>query len=423
MHGKLHILGIGAALKILLLPEDKLHVSISREEVVAFFNTLSKFRESIQVARELFDLYSENKGKTELTEAINQTREILRTKKSLNVGEIRNLQEFSERSRRYIVKNNAKLSAASPASMNADVVVVGSGLAGLTTTLTALDRGATVVLIEKESRLGGNSGKASSGINAAVPETPQNQTTGGVSQAIEVTAGGSLHKYKADDFNEEEEVFYKDIMKSGGGRSVSERVSVLVKESRAAIEWLREQGLDLSSKAKLGGHSVARTHRPSRGMIGAEVIFTLEKKIRAYQDSSRLTIVTGARVESLIIETNVSSPFPEVLGVKAMQNGRILRFYGEVVLATGGFGHDHSANSYLYQVRPDLRGMPTTLGEWTTGDGLRLAESLPGTRLADMEMVILLLLFLYIHGKYVLNISVHLIAIVFQIFRVIILVL
>ena len=46
-----------------------------------------------------------------------------------------------------------------------DAVVVGSGLAGLTAALWILDRGGKVVIVEKEPSLGGNSNKASSGIN------------------------------------------------------------------------------------------------------------------------------------------------------------------------------------------------------------------------------------------------------------------
>ena len=50
-----------------------------------------------------------------------------------------------------------------------DVVVVGGGAAGMSCALRLLDRGARVVLIDKEKGLGGNSAKASSGINGCCP--------------------------------------------------------------------------------------------------------------------------------------------------------------------------------------------------------------------------------------------------------------
>ena len=55
-----------------------------------------------------------------------------------------------------------------------DVIVVGSGLAGLTTTLQVLDRGGRVALVEKEATLGGNSLKASSGMNACCDDHSSN---------------------------------------------------------------------------------------------------------------------------------------------------------------------------------------------------------------------------------------------------------
>ena len=48
--------------------------------------------------------------------------------------------------------------------------MIGSGLAGLSTAITILENGGNVVLVEKQSSLGGNSSKASSGINAAYSE-------------------------------------------------------------------------------------------------------------------------------------------------------------------------------------------------------------------------------------------------------------
>jgi succinate dehydrogenase/fumarate reductase flavoprotein subunit len=55
-------------------------------------------------------------------------------------------------------------------------VVVGGGLAGLTAALTLLDRGAKVVIVDKEKYWGGNSAKASSGINAVDPENAYGDT-------------------------------------------------------------------------------------------------------------------------------------------------------------------------------------------------------------------------------------------------------
>ena len=49
----------------------------------------------------------------------------------------------------------------------ARVIVVGGGLAGLSAAHTVLERGGAVLLLDKEKFLGGNSTKATSGINGA----------------------------------------------------------------------------------------------------------------------------------------------------------------------------------------------------------------------------------------------------------------
>lgn len=60
LHGKLQLLGMGAALKILLLPENKIGDALTREEIVALVNTVGKFSHAITGARKLFKLDLEN---------------------------------------------------------------------------------------------------------------------------------------------------------------------------------------------------------------------------------------------------------------------------------------------------------------------------------------------------------------------------
>ena len=66
LHGKLSLLGLGTALKILLVPRDML--TLSREEVVALINTLEKFSRAIQYGSQLREMYEEaNSGDGEGT--------------------------------------------------------------------------------------------------------------------------------------------------------------------------------------------------------------------------------------------------------------------------------------------------------------------------------------------------------------------
>ena len=57
LHGKMAMLGYGTALKILFLPEERLGMTLSRNEIVAFLNTIAKMSESVREVRELTQLY------------------------------------------------------------------------------------------------------------------------------------------------------------------------------------------------------------------------------------------------------------------------------------------------------------------------------------------------------------------------------
>jgi succinate dehydrogenase/fumarate reductase flavoprotein subunit len=58
-----------------------------------------------------------------------------------------------------------------------------------------------------------------------------------------------------------------------------------------------------------------------------------------------------------------------------------------VLVATGGYASDFDGkDSLLAKHRPDLLGLPTTNGAWTTGDGLKMANAV-GARLVDMRNV------------------------------------
>ena len=63
-----------------------------------------------------------------------------------------------------------------------------------------------------------------------------------------------------------------------------------------------------------------------------------------------------------------------VIGVEYENQGKTLREYGPVIVATGGFGADFSEGSLLKKHRPDLLNLPTTNGDHCTGDGMKMVE-------------------------------------------------
>lgn len=110
-------------------------------------------------------------------------------------------------------------------------------VSGLTAVIEAVSNGARVTLIEGEADSGGNSAKASSGINGC--NTKAQETLG---------------------IKDSTDLFFADTMKAGHQKNKRELVDRLVHDSAAAVEFLISFGTDLSDINLLGGHSTPRTH-------------------------------------------------------------------------------------------------------------------------------------------------------------------
>lgn len=208
-------------------------------------------------------------------------------------------------------------------------IVVGSGLAGLSAASTLLSHGIPVYLLERSAKPGGNSMKASSGIN-----------------------GAPTRYQPGPDTN-----FHSDTIKSVGAvisSSTNQRqdlISTLTNSSSSAISWLvDEKGIDLSVVAQLGGHSFPRTHRGSgQTPPGASIVITL---VKALKENDSFHLETSCHV------TKVLKTGEEVTGVEYTSNEEAKTLEGPVIFASGGFAGD--AQGMLSKYRPDLAGFPST---------------------------------------------------------------
>jgi len=236
-------------------------------------------------------------------------------------------------------------------------IVVGGGLAGMSAANTVLENGGKVVLLDKSSFCGGNSTKATSGINGAATKTQKDK---GIDDSVEL--------------------FTSDTLK--GGAKKPDVVKILCGNSGADVDWLVEKfNLDLSLVARLGGHSAPRTHRGKERFPGMTITYALiqmVEKIAERTDKAR--IITKARATKLL--TNSGS----CVGLVFEKGGVEFQEHGPVILATGGFGADFTQQSLLAQYRPDLMHLPTTNGEHCTGDGIKMGEVI-GAKSIDLEWV------------------------------------
>jgi len=234
-------------------------------------------------------------------------------------------------------------------------IIVGSGLAGLAAASSLIKQNVSVRLLESAAKTGGNSIKASSGINGA-PTIYQPMP-------------------------EPADMFYLDTISSAGKRYsnfTAERnklIKTLTEDSASAIHWLvEEKGIDLTKVTQLGGHTYARTHRGTGTPPGFAIISALLKELK---QSSLFHLQTSCTVTKVLQERGMA------IGVEYTDaNGNFEELHGPVIFASGGFGGD--AKGLLAQYRPDLAGYPST-NDPKPGTQPLLAAL--GAQLIDMDSV------------------------------------
>lgn len=237
----------------------------------------------------------------------------------------------------------------------ADIVIIGAGGAGLSAAVQAKQEGIeNVILLEKMPMVGGNTNRATGGLNAA--ETEQQ---------------------KDKNIEDSIQTMYDDTMKGGYNKNNPELVEKLTNEAKDSVAWLTELGADLSDVGKMAGSTNYRTHRPTGGAaVGAHLVDTL--KVAAENEKVDLRLWNEAKEIILDKDGNVS-------GVKATdKEGKEYTINTKaVVIAAGGF----SANQEMVvSYKEELKGFATTNHSGATGDGIVLAEKL-GADLVDIKEI------------------------------------
>ncbi|KAH7319247.1 putative fumarate reductase [Rhexocercosporidium sp. MPI-PUGE-AT-0058] len=241
------------------------------------------------------------------------------------------------------------------------VIVVGGGLSGLSAAHTIYLAGGNVVVLDKQGFFGGNSTKATSGINGALTRT---QVDSKIQDSVKQ--------------------FYDDTLKSARDKARPDLIKVLTYKSAAAVEWLQDVfNLDLTLVSRLGGHSQPRTHRGHDAKFpGMAITYALMQRLEelAENEPERVQIIKKARVTGLNKEGN------KITGVSYEFGGETDSVEGPVVLATGGYAADFTETSLLKKWRPDTFDLASTNGVHATGDGQKMVMAIGGNGI-DMDKV------------------------------------
>jgi L-aspartate oxidase len=232
--------------------------------------------------------------------------------------------------------------------MNFDVVIVGSGLGGLSVALN-LAQTNRVALIAKRALTDGASDWAQGGIAAVL------------------------------DSADSVDAHVQDTLVAGASLCDETATRYIVEHSRAAIDWLIEQGVPFTrdDSSELGFHLTREGGHSHRRIIhaadatGHAVMTTLIERVRTHPN---ITLFENHVAVDLITSDRLGLSERRCHGLYVLdqQSGRTLTLSApHTVLATGGAG-----KVYLYTTNPDT----------STGDGIAIAWR-AGCRVANMEFI------------------------------------
>lgn len=234
-----------------------------------------------------------------------------------------------------------------------DVIVVGSGIAGLSFALKVAEAGKRVAIITKKNSAESNTNYAQGGIAAVTSQT--------------------------DDV----EMHVSDTLTAGDGLCDESAVREILKDGAASIDELVKRGVDFSqlddgrvSLGKEGGHSKRRIlHvRDVTGKAIEEALLhsiDVSKNIDTLEHYFAAELITSAKIR---MRGQSAPDFNRVLGLYALdtQSGAVETFRaGSVLLATGGIGQ-----IYQYTTNPFI----------ATGDGIAMAYR-AGVAVHNMEFI------------------------------------
>jgi fumarate reductase flavoprotein subunit len=233
-----------------------------------------------------------------------------------------------------------------------DVLIVGAGGAGLVAALAAHEAGATVAVLEKSGRAGGNTALSTGSVPGA---GTRYQAAAGIEDSPERLA--------------------EDLLRQSGAHDAEWLVHRLAAESASLVEWLRDGigiELELITDYRHVGHSVPRLHAP-RSRRGQDLVNDLVRAV----GEREIPLALGNPVEDLLLDDAGGVCGVLVRGERTTETRLGAR---GVVLAANGFAANREM---LREHCPDIAEAEYFGSHGSTGEAIRWAREL-GARLENM---------------------------------------
>lgn len=227
----------------------------------------------------------------------------------------------------------------------ADVIIIGAGGSGFAAATEIVENGGTVIILEKNEYIGGNTARAGGTLNAPDPER---QSKIGVEDSVEL--------------------FYKNTMEAGDNKSNPELVKVFAENALAARQWLSAHGTKWTENVyqTIGGLWPRSMDEKDKVAYNG-FIRPLEKIVLDKGGE----IILNCKAEEILTDAKGN-----VTGVRAVdtKNNQVyeLTAVKGVIIATGGYG----ANQEMVKKFNNVEGLPTSNAPTSTGDGITMAAKI-----------------------------------------------
>ena len=252
------------------------------------------------------------------------------------------LSKYSEK------KEAAPAEKAEDVELTADVAVIGGGGAGLAAAVQANQNGATVVVLEKMSKVGGNTTLA-----------------GGALNAVEDRSETAIKN------NDSVEWHYTQTLNGGDKQGDPVLVHTLVSNGWAGVQWLKDMGMEFQDGTfTVTGGLWPRAHKPVEP-LGTGFF----KTYNAYIDSHEgIDVLLNTKAEEILVDENGL-----VSGVRATgETGNTVTVKAKsVVVATGGFANSVELRQAYNIQWADLGAeIKSTNHPGATGDAIKMLMKL-----------------------------------------------
>lgn len=235
-----------------------------------------------------------------------------------------------------------------PQSTDFDVIVIGAGSAGLPLAIRAAERGARVLQLEADYRIGGTLHWSSGQISAA---------------------GTRLQA--AQGIEDSPDEHFRDAQRIAHGRIDPVALRLFVDHAATTIDWLMDLGFVPAPGTPVAGEA-HEAYSTRRYLWGANKGLSILEALRPTHDrlvhSGSINLRLQTRMTSLLADSRGA-----VSGVRAMTpNGEVLFRGRNVVLASGGY----AANPELWKRLTPQFPLCSHANPYSRGDGIVAAQAL-----------------------------------------------